>query len=177
MLFDFRYRKGIAKYTPDDIDDRLCTHIVYGFAVLDYTELTIRTHDSWADIDNRFYDRVAGLSRKGIKVSLALGGWNDSQGDKYSRLVRSEPARKKFVRHAVEFCKKYGFGGLDLDWEYPVCWQTECNKGFSDEKEGFTALVRELRTAFDREDLLLSTAVSPSKQIIDKGYDVKELGR
>lgn len=36
------YRKGIAKYTPDDIDPRLCTHIVYGFAVLDYTELTIR---------------------------------------------------------------------------------------------------------------------------------------
>lgn len=36
------YRKGIAKYTPDDIDPRLCTHIIYGFAVLDYTELTIR---------------------------------------------------------------------------------------------------------------------------------------
>lgn len=35
------YRKGIAKYTPDDIDSRLCTHIIYGFAVLDYTELTI----------------------------------------------------------------------------------------------------------------------------------------
>lgn len=38
------YRKGIAKYTPDDIDHRLCTHIVYGFAVLDYSELTIRKH-------------------------------------------------------------------------------------------------------------------------------------
>lgn len=37
------YRPGaIAKYTPDDIDHRLCTHIIYGFAVLDYTELTIR---------------------------------------------------------------------------------------------------------------------------------------
>lgn len=55
------YRKGVGKYTPDDIDTDLCTHIVYGFAVLDYTELTIRTHDSWADIDNRFYERVAKL--------------------------------------------------------------------------------------------------------------------
>lgn len=36
------YRKGIAKYTPDDINPKLCTHIVYGFAVLDYSELTIR---------------------------------------------------------------------------------------------------------------------------------------
>lgn len=138
------YRKGIAKYTPDDIDHRLCTHIVYGFAVLDYTELTIRklnsnllyvnienikiktykfynagTHDSWADIDNKFYERVVGYQRKGVNVSLALGGWNDSQGDKYSRLVRSPSARRRFVDHAVQLLEKYGFNGLDLDWEYP----------------------------------------------------------
>lgn len=55
----------------------------------------------------------------GVNVSLALGGWNDSQGDKYSRLVRSSPARKRFVEHAVKFLEKYGFNGLDLDWEYP----------------------------------------------------------
>src|SRR5687768_3924525 len=29
------YRPGDGKYTPDDIDESLCTHIVYGFAVLD----------------------------------------------------------------------------------------------------------------------------------------------
>lgn len=122
------YRKGIAKYTPDDIDSRLCTHIVYGFAVLDYTELTIRTHDSWADIDNKFYERVAGYQRKGVNVTLALGGWNDSQGDKYSRLVRSPGARKRFVENAVQFLEKYGFNGLDLDWEYPG--KTRCKSQF-----------------------------------------------
>lgn len=169
------YRQGIAKYTPDNIDTSLCTHIVYGFAVLDYSELTIRTHDSWADIDNKFYERVSGLKSKGVKVSLALGGWNDSQGDKYSRLVRSPAARTKFVRQATEFIEKYGFEGLDLDWEYPVCWQTECNKGFADEKEGFSSLVKELSVAFRPKGLLLSTAVSPSKTIIDKGYDVPTL--
>ncbi|KAH8400624.1 hypothetical protein KR222_009154, partial [Zaprionus bogoriensis] len=171
------YRKGLGRYTPDDINTDLCTHVVYGFAVLDYSELTLRTHDSWADIDNNFYTRVSGLKSKGIKVSLALGGWNDSQGDKYSRLVRSAAARAKFIRHALDFIDKYGFEGLDLDWEYPVCWQTECNKGFSDEKEGFTAWVRELSEAFQGRGLLLSTAVSPSKKIIDAGYDVAELSR
>lgn len=171
------YRRGIAKYTPDDIDTRLCTHIVYGFAVLDYSELTIRTHDSWADIDNKFYERVAGLKAKGVKVTLALGGWNDSQGDKYSRLVRSPGAIKKFVKHVTEFIVKYNFEGLDLDWEYPVCWQTECKKGFSDEKDGFRDLVKALSDEFKPRGLLLSTAVSPSKQIIDKGYDVPELAK
>lgn len=169
------YRRGVGRYTPDDIDTDLCTHIVYGFAVLDYSELTIRTHDSWADIDNNFYDRVARLKEKGVTVSLALGGWNDSQGDKYSRLVRSAAARSKFVRQAVQFVEKYGFGGLDLDWEYPVCWQTECKKGFADEKEGFTELVKELSMEFRPKGLVLSTAVSPSKQIIDAGYDVPTL--
>lgn len=46
------YRPGIGKYRPEDIDPTLCTHIVYGFAVLDYSTLVIKPHDSWADLDN-----------------------------------------------------------------------------------------------------------------------------
>lgn len=46
------YRRGAGKYSPEDIDPELCTHIVYGFAVLDYSNKIIKTHDSWADIDN-----------------------------------------------------------------------------------------------------------------------------
>lgn len=113
------YRPGDGKYTPDDIDESLCTHIVYGFAVLDRETMTIRTHDSWADIDNRFYERVVALRAKGIHVTLALGGWNDSLGDKYSNLVRSPTNRARFVKQAIEFIEKYHFEGLDLDWEYP----------------------------------------------------------
>lgn len=111
------YRPGLGKYLPDHIDANLCTHIVYGFAVLNYDELTIRTHDSWADIDNKFYARVVEFKQKGVKVTLAIGGWNDSAGDKYSRLVRNPAARAKFIRHVIEFLEKYGFEGLDLDWE------------------------------------------------------------
>lgn len=46
------YRQGIGKYLPETIDERLCTHIVYGFAVLDYENLIVKAHDSWADYDN-----------------------------------------------------------------------------------------------------------------------------
>lgn len=77
------YRPGEGKYLPENIDENLCTHIVYGFAVLDGTSLTIKTHDSWADIDNTFYERVTAYRKKGIKVLIAIGGWNDSLGDKY----------------------------------------------------------------------------------------------
>jgi chitinase len=171
------YRPGAGKYLPDDIDENMCTHVVYGFAVLNYDELVIKPHDSWADLDNKFYERVVALKQKGVKVTLAIGGWNDSAGDKYSRLVRSAAARKKFVNHVVGFLEKYGFDGLDLDWEYPVCWQVDCKKGQPDEKENFAALVRELSEAFKPRQLLLSSAVSPSKTVIDAGYDVPTLAK
>ncbi|XP_063232762.1 probable chitinase 10 [Bacillus rossius redtenbacheri] len=171
------YRQGIGKYLPDDIDDTLCTHIAYGFAVLDGTSLTIKPHDSWADIDNSFYKKVVDLKRKGLKVVIAIGGWNDSLGDKYSRLVNSPAARRKFVDHVVQFIEQHGFDGLDLDWEYPKCWQVDCNKGPESDKEGFAALVRELSSAFKPRGLLLSSAVSPSKVVIDQGYDVPVLSQ
>lgn len=46
------YRPGAGKYRAEDIDPTLCTHIVYGFAVLDYSNLLIKPHDAWADLDN-----------------------------------------------------------------------------------------------------------------------------
>lgn len=46
------YRQGLGKYRPEDIDPDMCTHIVYGFAVLDGTKLLIKPHDTWADYDN-----------------------------------------------------------------------------------------------------------------------------
>lgn len=46
------YRQGEGKYLPEDIAVELCTHIVYGFAVLNNNNLLIKPHDTWADIDN-----------------------------------------------------------------------------------------------------------------------------
>lgn len=171
------YRQGTGKYLPEDIDYDLCTHIIYGFAVLDYSELIIKAHDSWADFDNNFYNRVVWFRRKGVKVLLALGGWNDSQGDKYSRLVNNPAARAKFIAHAVPMLLKYKFDGLDLDWEYPKCWQTNCKQGKDSDKEAFAMWVKEIKTEFNKHGLLLSAAVSPSKTIIDVGYDLPVLAQ
>ncbi len=66
---------------------------------------------------------MSSLKKKGIKVLIALGGWNDSEGDKYSRLVADPNSRARFIRTAIDFIHQYNFDGLDLDWEYPKCWQ------------------------------------------------------
>lgn len=49
------YRQGHGKYLPSDIDPDLCTHIVYGFAVLNGDQFVIKPHDTWADFDNSKY--------------------------------------------------------------------------------------------------------------------------
>lgn len=58
-----------------------------------------------------------------------------------------------------------------------MCWQVECNKGHADEKQNFAELVHELSVAFKPRGLLLSSAVSPNKIVIDSGYDVPILAK
>ena len=70
-----------------------------------------------------FYGKVTDFKKQGKKVLIAIGGWNDSKGDKYSRLVNNPASRAKFITHVIEWMIKYNFDGLDLDWEYPKCWQ------------------------------------------------------
>ena len=69
------------------------------------------------------YRKVTEFKKHGIKVTLALGGWNDSKGGKYSKLVNNPAARARFIEHVIKFIEKHDFDGLDLDWEYPSCWQ------------------------------------------------------
>jgi len=171
------YRPGLGKYVPEDIDANLCTHINYGFAVLDKNNLVIKIHDSWADVDNKFFKRVVAMKEKGSKVLLALGGWNDSLGNHYHRLVKSAANRAKFIQHAIEFLQKYGFDGLDLDWEYPVCWQTKCKDEYKSDKADFLSWVIELKAAFEPHNLMLTAALSPNPKIIDLAYDLPELNK
>jgi chitinase len=80
-----------------------------------------------------------------------------------------------WIGEFVSFCFRKETDCVLLSREYPVCWQVDCKKGNPDEKENFAALVRELSAAFKPRGLLLSSAVSPSKTVIDAGYDVPTL--
>lgn len=171
------YRSGEGHFQPEDIDVNLCTHIIYSFAVLDENTLTMESHDMWTDIDNQFYKRILTHKRHGARVLLAIGGWNDSNGDKYSRMILNADNRQRFVKSAVNFLENYGFDGLDIDWDYPVCWQVDCSRGSPEERDAFVHLLRELSEAFRPRGLLLSAAVSSSKNVIDLAYDVPQLAK
>lgn len=110
---------------------------------------------------------------------MALGGWVDSFGDKYSRLVSSDVARRKFVAATAKYLREHNFDGLSLEWSYPKCWQSDCKKGPDSDKPNFTKLVQELKQEFDKQEppLLLAVALSGYKEVIDKAYEVREISR
>lgn len=170
------YRPGDGKMAPEDIDPSLCTHIMYSFTKLNAQTLLMEVFDPWIDIDNGLYKKVTAFKNQGVKVLIAIGGWTESKDAKYSRMVSTSSARAKFVSNVVKFIEKHNFDGLDLDWEYPACHQGNCGAGPASDKANFALLAKELNAAFKPRGWELSAAVSASKPVIDKAYDVKALG-
>jgi len=170
------YRNGTGKFVPEDLQPELCTNVIYAFATLDEKSHTLHIFDEEVDIKQKFYERVTALKSKGVKVSIAIGGWTDSKGSKYSDMVTDPKKRANFVSHVTKFIGEHNFDGLDLDWEYPRCWQANCN-GPRTDKANFVKLTQELQAAFKPHGYILSAAVGASKWTVGQAYDIKALGQ
>ena len=171
-------RSGDGKFLPENIDASLCSHVVYAFAKLDAESLTMIPSGPRSDLDQKFYQRVKDVVKRtnpDAQVLLSLGGWADSAGDKYSRLVNNQESKKNFVSEAVTFLNLHKFDGLVLEWHFPVCWQSDCSKGPPSDKQGFADLVQLLRDGFEPENLILGSTLSGYKSVIDAAYDVRSL--
>ncbi|XP_077490103.1 uncharacterized protein LOC144101001 [Amblyomma americanum] len=174
------YRDDRGRFAPEDIDPKVCTHIMYAFATLDSATLLISMADPWADEDMELYKRVTSLkaANRRLKVLLSLGGAVDSDGPdkKYSRLAANATARRNFARHAASFLLKHRFDGLDVDWEFPNCEYGVCPSNPPD-KENFVLLLKDLREVFAEysRPLLLTAALSGSIEVIEEAYQVPEI--
>ncbi|KAH6937736.1 hypothetical protein HPB50_003743 [Hyalomma asiaticum] len=170
------YRPGAGKFNVEDIDPFICTHIVYGFAGLG-SDHKIRSLDSWNDLEDNYgkgaFKRFTALKKQNpkLKALIAIGGWNEGSV-KYSAMAQQPAARKVFAESVVDFCKKYNFDGLDLDWEYPAA-----RGGKPEDKANFVALLRELSQEFKPYGLLLTAAVSAGKHFMDPAYDVPQVSK
>ncbi|HVO11745.1 MAG TPA: glycoside hydrolase family 18 protein [Vicinamibacteria bacterium] len=81
-----------------------------------------------------------------LRVLVSVGGWLGSQG--FSDMALTAAGRRRFVESVVSFLRRHDLDGLDLDWEYPGL-PGAGNRHRPQDRAGFSALLAELRTAFD----------------------------
>ncbi|XP_075230689.1 chitinase 7 [Lycorma delicatula] len=164
-------RPGAGKFTPENIDASLCTHVIYAFGTLKEHRLT-----EGDDKEGEKYKRVIALREKNpnLKILLAIGGWAFGSTP-FKELTNNVFRMNQFVYEAIEFLREYQFNGLDVDWEYP--------RG-ADDRASYVNLLKELRLAFEGEAkssglprLLLTAAVPASFEAIAAGYDVPEIAK
>ncbi|GAB2833039.1 glycosyl hydrolase family 18 protein [Lentzea nigeriaca] len=93
---------------------------------------------------------VSGAHANGVKVSLAVGGWNNGNDDNFEFLAASANGRTTFVNSLINVVNQYDLDGVDIDWEYP-------DPGA--EGDNFTLLMRQLGDALHSRGKLLTAAV------------------
>lgn len=81
----------------------------------------------------------------GVKVLISIGGWTLS--DKFSSIAGTPTKRAQFAKSCIDLVNTYHIDGVDIDWEYPG-YKSQFGK--SKDKENFTLLLQEIRTAFDQ---------------------------
>ncbi|CAG2166621.1 unnamed protein product [Oppiella nova] len=160
---------GDDRHTPENIDPTLCTHL----HVLDDMNTVLRTGSGKLAPD--VYQRLSNLKRKNPELKI-IASFGDNPGVAFSQMVSEPGSRREFTTKTIEYLHKYKWDGLDLDWEFPVCWGGDCSKGPKADKPNFANLLKELRVAFDKENPKLSLSVAmPSAYPggpADQGYDM-----
>ncbi|CAG2111578.1 unnamed protein product [Medioppia subpectinata] len=174
------YLYNLAQLPPENMDPTLCTHLHFSFHKLDEVKNVIV--DSTGSARPDIYRRLNALKTRNheLKVIVAVGGAGASD-QSFSNLVNNASRRAQFITNTIAYLKQYGFDGLDLDWEYPVCWGGDCTKGPATDKPNFGKLLTELRAAFDKQSprLSLSAAVGAGYPggPFDKAYDIPAMAK
>uniref|UniRef100_A0A7E4UPD8 Glyco_18 domain-containing protein n=1 Tax=Panagrellus redivivus TaxID=6233 RepID=A0A7E4UPD8_PANRE len=120
----------------------LCTHVFYGFAVLDANfELLPNKEDLTVGNKTGDYVRINNLKLKqpGLKTVLSIGGIDEAIFTKHNfkTMIDNAELRKRFIASVMDTVNEYNFDGVDM---YLTPDKIECNRNYS-------SFLRELKTA------------------------------
>jgi len=151
-----------------DIPADKLTHVFYAFTKIENGEVALT--DPWADIQQTFGGKYtwqqsqAGLAgnlaelkalkqnNPNLKTMMSVGGWTLSSP--FSDAALTDSSRTKFATSAVQLMVKYGFDGLDIDWEYPVGGGEAGNINRPEDKQNYTLLLQTLRQELNKQQTI-----------------------
>jgi len=138
-------------FTPDRIDAGKLTHINYAFANIG-SDLKIAL--GYPDIDPANISKLNALKQinPNLKTLISVGGW--SWSGRFSDVALTEISRTAFADSCIDFIVKYGFNGIDIDWEYPVAGGLSTNVRRPEDKNNFTLLMQKLRERMDARGII-----------------------
>lgn len=90
------------------------THINYSF-VLPNGDGSLQGVPSPSKLQNL----VSLGHQHGVKVQIAVGGWNDGNDSAFETLAANASSRTNFVNNLINLVNQYNLDGVDMDWEYP----------------------------------------------------------
>lgn len=167
------------------------THINYAFANVVGGKIALG--DAYADTDKFYtgdtwapgalrgsFNRLIQLKKAHptLKTLISVGGWTWSSG--FSDAVLTAASRATFAQSCVDFMVKYGFDGVDVDWEYPVSGGLSSNKTRPADKQNLTLFLADLRSRLDVRGKLdqryyLLTIAGPANPAIIVNYEMKQV--
>jgi len=116
-IVGYYYGKGRPGYQFSQVPVQKLTHLIYSLA-----KPTARGNCELAhpgvDVPNLRALKALRAKNARLSVLLSVGGWSGSTY--FSDVAATPSARKQFSASCLEIVQKYGFDGLDIDWEYPV---------------------------------------------------------
>ncbi|CAK7230756.1 hypothetical protein SEUCBS140593_007695 [Sporothrix eucalyptigena] len=148
------------------------THLYYAFGAINPTTFHIVDDPTKESLYKEF--TALKYRPNGPQTWMAVGGFDfsdpgvdpDAETDTdpdvsthstWSDMAMTQDRRAAFIQSTMAFMEKYGFQGIDLDWEYPVA---EDRGGRPEDTKNFVSLVREMRQAFGT-NYGMSVALAP----------------
>ncbi|KAJ3578860.1 hypothetical protein NPX13_g1706 [Xylaria arbuscula] len=173
----WNYKKSCIGMTMQDIPVGSLTHIFYSFGYIKPDTYDIIPIQDGGDqsLSEDTLKEFGSLKRRNpaVKVSIALGGWTFNDNGTiwqpvFSDLSSTKEKRGRFIEKLTTFLKRYGFDGVDLDWEYPGASD---RGGHEDDGENFTKLLEEMRDSFAGKYEVSFTA--PTSYWYLRHFDIK----
>ncbi|HUI09686.1 MAG TPA: glycoside hydrolase family 18 protein [Bacteroidota bacterium] len=151
----WKWRPGAHGLAPADIPFDRLTVINYAFFA-PRPDGTIAGRDTAGDArillpeasprgSARSTSLVALAHRHGVRVLLSIGGWEDS--GEFPRVASDAGRRGTFARSCASAITRYGFDGIDIDWEFPGL---EEHNGTAADSGTFPLLLETLRDTLNR---------------------------